>query len=223
MLLESLDTYGDFLPLVRLQDPDSGTFTLPQRPQREPRPALLWLSIAHVKDGHLVALASRHAAATGHSVVPAAAVPLAPVNLKVPHQTPIQDEGAGLLVFVPPGGGSIAACVITILYHLAYCFHLPATRTETVPAVQREDMWVGQCVADGGGNILHHDLGAEVRRVLIRDALGPLTCLTFSFEVYTKHRWAALFPLLLTHPLLPPHTQQSLQVCRAEIKSYITS
>lgn len=76
---------------------------------------------------------------------------------------------------------------------------------ETVPAIQREDVRVGQRVADGGGNILHRDLGAEVRRVLIREALRPLTCLTFSFEVYTKHRWGALYLPCPFFPF-PPHT-----------------
>lgn len=71
---------------------------------------------------------------------------------------------------------------------------------ETVPAIQREDVRVGQRVADGGGNILHCDLGAEVRRVLIRESLRPLTCLTFSFEVY---RWEAFYP---TSPLPSRHT-----------------
>lgn len=100
---------------------------LPQRPQGEPWPALLRLSVAHVKDSHLVALASRHTAATGYSVVAAAAVPLAPVDLKVPNQTPVQDEGAGLLVFVPP-----ASFVITLLDHLKCCSHLPVTRGLTL-------------------------------------------------------------------------------------------
>lgn len=49
----------------------------------------------------------------------AAAVPLAPVDLKVPHQAPVQDKRAGLLVFVPPGGGGlINACVVTFYFYL---------------------------------------------------------------------------------------------------------
>lgn len=131
---ERRDTYGDLLPLVRLQDPDSGTFMLPQGPHGKPWPALLWLSVAHVKDSHLVALTCCHATATGHSIVSAAAVPLAPVNLKFPHKTPIQDEGAGLLVFVPSGGGSIDAYV-RLLHYLIYCYHLPVTGAKTVPSV----------------------------------------------------------------------------------------
>lgn len=39
-----------------------------------------------------------------------------------------------------------------------------------VPAVQGDDMWVSQRVADGSGNVLDCDLGAEVRKKIVR---GP--------------------------------------------------
>lgn len=47
-------------------------------------------------------------------------------------------------------------------------------------------MWVGQRVADGSGNVLDRDLGAEVRKKIIR---APFHSLTFVFDAFTKSRW----------------------------------
>ncbi len=57
-----------------------------------------------------------------------------------------------------------------------------------LPAVQGNDMWVSQRVADGSRNVLNCDLRAGVRRAKIRGA-PPSDSLTFGFDVFTEHRW----------------------------------
>lgn len=57
-----------------------------------------------------------------------------------------------------------------------------------LPAIQGNDMWVCQRVADGSRNVLDRDLGTEVRRTKIRGA-PPCDLLTLGFDVFTKHRW----------------------------------
>lgn len=86
-----------------LQDPDPGPVLVPQAPQAPQ--AQVWSgfllsAVAHVEDGQVVALPRRHAAVAGNAVVPAAAVPLAGVDLEDPDQAPVQDEGPGLVVLV---------------------------------------------------------------------------------------------------------------------------
>lgn len=54
-----------------------------------------------------------------------------------------------------------------------------------VPAVQGDDVWVGQRVADGSGNVLDRDLGAEVRKKIVR---GPFYPLTSVFDAFSKSR-----------------------------------
>lgn len=49
-------------------------------------------------------------------------------------------------------------------------------------------MWISQGVADGSGNVLNRDLGAEVIRTKIRGA-PPSDPVTLGFDVFTKYRW----------------------------------
>lgn len=46
-------------------------------------------------------------------------------------------------------------------------------RRGDVPAVQGDDVWVGQRVADGSGNVLDCDLGAEVRKKIVGGGIPP--------------------------------------------------
>lgn len=72
-----------------------------------------------------------------------------------------------------------------------------------LPAIQGNDMWVSQRVADGSGNVLDCDLGAEIRRAKIMGA-PPSDPLTFGFDDFTKHRWE-------TSPAVGPSETQCLE------------
>lgn len=96
------DTYGDLLPLVGLQHPEPTALPVTEVLQGELWPALLRLTVAHVKDGNLVPLSYRHATVAGNGVVSAAAVPLARVDLELSGETPVKNKGASLLVFITP-------------------------------------------------------------------------------------------------------------------------
>lgn len=85
---------------MRLQDPDAAALPVAEVLQGELRPGLLRLAVAHVKDRHLVPLSHRDAAVARDGIVSAAAVPLARVYLEFPGEAPVQDEGAGLVVFI---------------------------------------------------------------------------------------------------------------------------
>lgn len=94
------DTYGDLLPLVGLQDPDSCPFLAPQAFQTELRPGFLQLAVAHVKDGDIITLPHGDATVAGNGVMSAAAVPLAGVDLECPDEAPVKNKGSGLVVFI---------------------------------------------------------------------------------------------------------------------------
>ena len=65
-----------------------------------------------------------------------------------------------------------------------------ARSDQRVPAIQGNDMWVSQRIADGSGNVLDCDLEAGFRRATIRGEGGLFTDpLTFGFDVFTKSRW----------------------------------
>lgn len=96
------DTYGDLLPLVGLQHPDSTALPVTQVLQGKLWPGFLRLTIAHVKGGNLVPLSHRNAAVACDSVVSAATVPLARVDLKLPDEAPVKNKGASLVVFITP-------------------------------------------------------------------------------------------------------------------------
>lgn len=96
------DTYGDLLPLVGLQHPDSTALPVSYVLQGKLRPGFLRLSVAHVEDGDLVPLSRRNAAVAGDGVVPAATVPLTGVDFKLPDEAPVKDKGASLVVFITP-------------------------------------------------------------------------------------------------------------------------
>lgn len=85
-----------------LQDLDPRPFLPPQAVQAELRSGFLPPPVAHVKDGEVVGFPHRNATVAGNGVVPAAAVPLAGVDLEGPGQAPVQHKGSALLVFITP-------------------------------------------------------------------------------------------------------------------------
>lgn len=96
------DTYGDLLPLVGLQNPDPTALPVTCVLQGKLWPGFLRLTIAHVENSNVVSLTHSNTTVAGDGVVSAAAVPLARVDLKVPDEAPVKDEGASLVVFIPP-------------------------------------------------------------------------------------------------------------------------
>lgn len=96
------DTYGDLLPLVGLQNSDPTALPVTCVLQGKLRPGFLRLTVAHVENSNVVSLSHRNTTVAGDGVVSAAAVPLPRVDLEVPDQAPVQDEGARLVVFIPP-------------------------------------------------------------------------------------------------------------------------
>lgn len=77
--------------------------------QSKLRPGFLWLAIAHVQDGDFVVLSHRYTTVAGDSIVAAAAVPLARVDLKLPDEAPVKEKGASLVVFITPANHRLAA------------------------------------------------------------------------------------------------------------------
>lgn len=98
----SNDTYGDLLPLVGLQDPDPNVLLATKVLQGKLWPRFLQLSIAHVKDANLISLSNCYSTVACNSIVPAATVPLARMDLKLPGEASVQDESASLVVFISP-------------------------------------------------------------------------------------------------------------------------
>lgn len=85
----------------------------------------------------------------------AAAVPLAGLDLEGPGQAPVEDKGSGLLVFITPARRR-STCDLSGAGGRVW-------GSGGIPAVQGDDVGVGQRVADRIGNVLDCDLGAEVR------------------------------------------------------------
>lgn len=96
------DTYGDLLPLVGLQNPDPTALPVTCVLQGKLWPGFLRLTIAHVENSNVVSFTHSNTTVAGDGVVSAATVPLAIVDLEVPDKAPVKDEGASLVVFIPP-------------------------------------------------------------------------------------------------------------------------
>lgn len=145
-----------------LQYPDLTAVLLTEVPEFELWPCLQWLTIAHVKDSHLIPLLYCYSTVAGNSVVPAATVPLARMDLEFPGEAPVQDKSSSLVVFIL-SAHSEDIQILNWFNYYGFLRHSMFSIIFILPAIKCDYMWVSQRVTNRSGNVLDRDLRIEVR------------------------------------------------------------